>query len=101
MAENYNFIIDLSEVKTVEVLHATLKEALGFPEYYGGNFDALHDCLSDIAVKASEESPVSFTFSGYKKAKRALESDFYTFRNVITDLAEEYPNVTVNWRRKA
>ncbi len=41
--------VDLSEVKKVEALHAALNEAFEFPEYYGGNLDALHDCLTDIA----------------------------------------------------
>ncbi|MGN0334086.1 MAG: barstar family protein [Lachnospiraceae bacterium] len=25
-----------------------LKEKLDFPEYYGGNLDALHDCLAEM-----------------------------------------------------
>ena len=79
--------VDLSEVKTVEALHAALNEAFEFPEYYGGNLDALHDCLTDIAVKATEAEPITVTFAGYKKAKRALGSDFHNFRNVLNDVS--------------
>ncbi len=28
--------------------HDYLKEAFGFPDYYGKNLDALYDCLSDL-----------------------------------------------------
>ena len=56
--------VDLSEVKTVEALHVALKEAFEFPEYYGGNLDALHDCLTDIAVKATEAEPITVTAQG-------------------------------------
>ena len=28
-------------------LHAELKEKLGLPDYYGGNLDALNDCLGE------------------------------------------------------
>ena len=28
--------------------HAYLKQTLSFPEYYGANLDALHDCLTDL-----------------------------------------------------
>ena len=96
-----NLTVDLSGIKTVEDLHNELKEAFEFPDYYGGNLDALHDCLMDIAVTATEADPVIVTFAGYKKAKRALGSDFHNFRNVLNDVAEEYPNFIVEWRRKA
>ncbi|MBQ8856532.1 MAG: barstar family protein [Lachnospiraceae bacterium] len=29
-------------------VHDYLKEQLDFPEYYGKNLDALHDCLTDL-----------------------------------------------------
>ena len=35
-----------------EALHAHLKEKLGLPDYYGGNLDALNDCLSERAERA-------------------------------------------------
>ena len=93
--------VDLSEVKTVEGLHAELKEALELPDYYGGNLDALHDCLTDIAASATEADPVTIIFTNYKSARRALGSDFYNFRNVLNDVSDEYPNFIVEWRRKA
>lgn len=30
------------------LVHDYLKEQLDFPEYYGKNLDALHDCLTDL-----------------------------------------------------
>ena len=105
MAENNRtfdtLTVDLSGVKTAEQLHEELKKAFEFPEYYGGNRDALHDCLTDIAVKATDADPITVTFAGYKKAKRALGSDFHNFRNGLNDVSEEYPNFVVEWRRKA
>ena len=40
-------LIDLSKITTKEALNAALREGLSFPDYYGGNLDALHDwkCL--------------------------------------------------------
>lgn len=93
MATN-NILVNLSEATTKEALHAALKDALSFPDYYGGNLDALHDCLTGIA------KPTEVTFAGYKACKRALGSDFYRFRQVIEDSAAENANLTINWRRK-
>ena len=39
--------LDGARVTTVGELHQSLAEALGFPDYYGHNLDALADCLSD------------------------------------------------------
>ena len=33
---------------TPEKAHADLAQALSFPDYYGHNLDALHDCLTDL-----------------------------------------------------
>ena len=30
-------------------LHKAFAEALSFPDHYGNNLDALHDCLTDIS----------------------------------------------------
>lgn len=38
-----NLLSDLTQV------HDYLKEQLDFPEYYGKNLDALHDCLTDLS----------------------------------------------------
>ena len=32
-------------------LHRAFAEALSFPDHYGNNLDALHDCLTDISGK--------------------------------------------------
>ena len=40
--------IDCAGIADRRALHATLKEALALPEYYGNNLDALADCLSDL-----------------------------------------------------
>lgn len=29
--------------------HHYLKQSLGFPDYYGGNLDALYDCLLELS----------------------------------------------------
>lgn len=41
-------IIEESRFQNTQQVHAFLKEELGFPDYYGMNFDALADCLGEI-----------------------------------------------------
>ena len=40
--------IDLSGVYNPDNLHEVIAEVLPLPDYYGGNLDALHDCLTDF-----------------------------------------------------
>jgi len=37
-----------SNLSTFSELYAVLKSELGLPEYFGGNLDALSDCLRDL-----------------------------------------------------
>ena len=42
------FVLNGAEVANREELHCRLAEGLGFPAWYGGNLDALYDCLTDL-----------------------------------------------------
>ncbi len=41
-------VLDAMKMQTREEAHVYLKDALELPEYYGGNLDALYDCLSEM-----------------------------------------------------
>ena len=41
-------ILDGDAISTVEELHAALARELDLPKWYGGNLDALYDCLTDL-----------------------------------------------------
>ena len=71
--------LDALRLQDKEQAHKYLREALDFPEYYGNNLDALHDCLTeldDVSVEFVNADKVS---SGY----------FAKVWNVFNDSAEE------------
>lgn len=41
-------VLDFEGCKTLGQFHLAIKETFGFPEYYGENWSALWDCLTDI-----------------------------------------------------
>ena len=41
--------IDCTRIHTKEDLHRIFAEALSFPDWYGNNLDALHDCLTSLS----------------------------------------------------
>ncbi len=46
-------VIDCSQFSNKEAAHAYIAKMLGFPEYYGGNLDALYDCLNELKSNTS------------------------------------------------
>ena len=42
------YTIDFTNVEHYIDVHLTIKEALDFPDYYGCNWDAFWDCLTDM-----------------------------------------------------
>ena len=45
--------LDGAVLSSKEVLHQTLAQALAFPGWYGGNLDALFDCLTDLTQEVT------------------------------------------------
>lgn len=76
-------ILDGQTIETRDQLHETLKQALGLPDWYGRNLDALYDCLTDshdlISIEFQNREALTDHLGRYA---RALEQ-------VIRDAAEE------------
>ena len=71
-------VLDALRLQTKEEAHKYLREALNFPEYYGENLDALHDCLTEL-------DDVSVEFVNTEKAG----GYFARVMGVFRDSAEE------------
>ena len=72
-------VLDALRLQRKDEAHKYLCEALNFPEYYGENLDALHDCLTeldDVQVEFMNADKVS---GGY----------FAKVMNVFRDSADE------------
>lgn len=69
-------ILDGEMIKDKEMLHDILAEALEFPEWYGHNLDALHDCLTDIReeteIRIRNESALAEHMGSYVTALKKV-----------------------------
>lgn len=46
--EMKTYVIDCRALTDKAAAHTYLKALFSFPDYYGNNLDALHDCLSEL-----------------------------------------------------
>lgn len=71
--------LDARCMETKEKAHAYLKEKLNFPEYYGGNLDALYDCLCELSdvklVILHGQEAKGYYFRVEKILKKASEAN--------------------------
>ena len=74
-----NITIDCSGIRSKEDLHRRLAEALSFPDWYGANLDALHDCLMSLSGTLRLEN--------WEIAEAALGKYGNAARRAITDAA--------------
>jgi len=50
--EHYNVVrFQCSTWTSEDKMHQDLRDKLGFPDYYGSNYNALNDCLEEIEMK--------------------------------------------------
>lgn len=78
-------VIDCANIADVKAMHRALAEALSFPAWYGNNYDALHDCLTDI------REDTTLTLLHFDRTDHFNE----IFRMVFEDSEAENPHLFV------
>lgn len=68
-------------------LHRAFAEDLEFPDYFGKNMDALHDCLTDIF------EDVGIIAVNTDLLEENLGRSWRAFRRMIADVTEDKPNI--------
>ncbi len=74
------YVIDFSNVHHFSEIHQILKEALDFPDYYGGNWSALWDCLTDLLGR-----PVNIEIRGLISLENKFPDSAKKLLEVLTD----------------
>ena len=85
------FVLDGGSVGSREALHQTLAAGLRLPDWYGGNLDALHDCLTDITESTE------LVIRGGAAMETALGSYAAALRRTLADCAAENTLFSVVW----
>ncbi len=83
--------IDLTEVTDKQQLHSLLAKEISFPEWYGGNLDALYDCLTGVFEKTD------ITIRNFDLLEERLGQYALSFRKVMLKADEDNERVTVKF----
>lgn len=59
--DQFTAVLDGKRCKTLPDLYVQLNAALKFPDYFGGNLDALYDCLCDLSWLEQKHVSLIFT----------------------------------------
>lgn len=82
--------IDLSNAKTREELHETLRTALSLPDEYGMNFDALHDVLTDLNDVHLQLYGIDGTEEFYTVFQKVLEDAAVSNNGLTYEFIDEF-----------
>ena len=75
------YIIDFSKVKYYLEMHKVIQNSLDFPDYYGCNWDAFWDCLTDMIGRKTHIRIVGL---------ENIERQFGEEANIFLDILKEF-----------
>lgn len=83
-ADRVSYVVELSEIEEYADVHRAFRDSLGLPEHYGMNWDALWDCLTDMAVK-----PIFIEVRGFDEFERRFPASAVKLRRLLADFERE------------
>ena len=84
--ENNKYIIDFGDVQNYNDIQTAIAKAFDFPEWYGCNWDALWDMLTDMAGDL-----IHIEISSYDVLNRLYKSEAETLMSILKEF-KHYSN---------
>lgn len=84
--------VDFRNVRYYLEMHEIIRDALNFPSYYGNNWDAFWDCITDIAG-----TPIHIRILGLDNIKKRFDDEADIFLDLLRDFKhyekDEYSDI--------
>ncbi|BAO61763.1 barstar family protein [Pseudomonas protegens] len=78
--------LDLHDLGTARELHVALRDAFGFPQAYGCNWDAFWDAISGMV-----DMPLQLRIRGWESFSQRLPDDARLMERCLRRLQTQYP----------
>jgi RNAse (barnase) inhibitor barstar len=85
--------IDLSDINLPRQLHAALAAALGFPSFYGMNWDAFWDAITGLV-----DMPQQLELRGWQDFATRLPADAALLQRILARMAQDMPALAAQVR---
>ena len=89
------YLVDLSRARNVPGFIKAMQRDLGFPEPFGRNLDALHDCLTDLSWHPAPGYIITLENS---ETLRANPTSFAMFNEILASAAEVWRSRNIPFR---
>ena len=83
-------IINLSQTTSIQELHQLFKEQLGFPDFYGMNWDAFWDAITGLV-----EMPKDLGLEGFDIFKSNFPNDAQILKDLIHEYNKNYGQIEI------
>jgi len=77
--------IHVGNIAGKQQLHKALADALGFPVWYGKNWDALGDAITGLV-----EMPIRLRLAGWQRLESRLPKEAAMLRGILDEMAEKF-----------
>ena len=89
------YLVDLIHARNVPGFIKAMRRDLQFPEWFGGNLDALNDCLTDFSWRPASGYVIALSGS---EMLRATPTSLATLNEVLSCAVEEWERRDVPFR---
>ena len=89
------YLVDLSHARNVPGFIKAMRRDLQFPEWFGGNLDALNDCLTDFSWRPASGYVIALSGS---EMLRATPTSLAILNEVLSCAVEEWERRDVPFR---
>ena len=94
VTDGFPYVLDLTDCKDWHDLHGRIRKLFAFPDYYGENWAAMWDCLTDLF---GEEDEGEIIIAGFSAMPQDLQKYAQTMLAVFDDLHEEFPKIVCRY----
>lgn len=84
------FLLDGAEMRTKDGLFEEYAQKVGFPDYFGRNWDAFNDCMTDLEIPLGVRGVAVLVRNSELVLSSGTESDKEAYISCLADISDDW-----------